>query len=287
MPAREPARAAAATSPASAAQALEARVNALIEALKEPNRRAAARAEIRKIGRDATPALLKRMRDPDFTVRWEMANVQGDIHDERAIPALVDNVIADPDAHIRWRSVWAIRECPDAVERLALPLLRAAQEWPDEMVRWNATVGLSMLGQRDVLPLIETGVNQVDDWRRWEAINALGRINGENSAQALAPVLERGIEEDRREAVLSLGHMRGEAAVTRLIAALGDPSSEVRWRAVMSLASIGNPRAREPIEQLQRGESNPLVLQHAARALKSLPLQGPAPPPAAAPPSSR
>src|SRR5687767_12108494 len=70
-----------------------ARVSRLVDDLKDRERRKQARTEILALGHAATPTLVSRMRDPDFTVRWEMANIQGTLRDPQAVPGLVDNVL--------------------------------------------------------------------------------------------------------------------------------------------------------------------------------------------------
>ena len=48
------------------------------------------------------------------------------IRDERAIPALVDRVLRDVNAHVRWRALWAIREY-DSQEQAKL--YHATDDW--------------------------------------------------------------------------------------------------------------------------------------------------------------
>jgi len=248
---------------------LRARVHALVDLLSQPDRRSEARAAIVALGREATPYLLERMRDPVFTIRWEMANVQGDIRDERARPALVDNVVRDSDPHVRWRSIWALNEMPESGDAETTRLLLEELRGADEGDRWNAAVGLSMFGSAAGLDLIHAGLRSEDSWRRWEAINALGRVHDERTPALLAEVLKTGTVKERSEAVLSLGRTERPQALEPLIAALADPAADVRWRAAMSLVGRSDPKLRPALERLQADEDAE-VRRQAKRALDAL-----------------
>lgn len=262
------ARQAEASEAAAGAAALRKELETLVAQLADEAARNEARARIIAIGKDATPYLVMRMKDSDFTIRWELANVQGDIRDPRAVPALVENVLHDEDPHVRWRSLWALNEYPDDTETLRL--LRRALDGDDTTARWNAAVGLSMFDAPDCLPAIHAGLSQPDEWRRWEAINALSRIHDASSAAHLKPLALRGNVHERGEAVMSLGFVGGEQAVDILVAALGDPEQGVRWRACMQLGVIGDRRAVPALEALKLTETDPMVLDHLHRVLGEL-----------------
>jgi len=250
------------------------RVEFLVEKLGDRELRNPARKEIIRMGKDATPVLLEHMKDPDFTTRWEMANVQGDIRDDRAVPALVENVLHDDNSHVRWRSIWALNEYQDKSQ--AVGLLQEAKKSKEHDVRWNAAVGLSMLARDDCrcLDIIHAGVGGDNDWQRWEAINALKRVHDKRSVSVLQPVLSGGSKKDRQEAAMALGDIGKDIttreAVNALVAMLEDAESGVRWRAAQSLGDIADPRSREALESLKELESDERVLEHVDRALTKI-----------------
>lgn len=250
---------------------LAARINALVDQLPDTKTRNAARAGILAIGKDATPTLLTRFNDPDFTIRWEMANIQGDLRDDRAVTALVDNVLYDMDPHIRWRSIWALNEFPPATDQRTIGLLKEATTNVNWATRWNAAIGLSMFRVQECLPFLEKGITDENSWRRWEAINALGRIHDERSADFLGPVLLNSTDKrERSEAVLSLGKVGTPKAIDLLISVLEDADQGVRWRACMALGLAGDVRAIKHLERVRDNDSDPDVVRHATKALAAI-----------------
>jgi HEAT repeat protein len=146
-------------------------------------------------------------------------------------------------------------------------------------VSWNAAVGLSMLGSTDCLPLIHAGLQRADSWQRWEAINALGRVHDDTSVATILAALPALVDRDRNEAALALGMIGGDAALDALIGLLRDPEPSVRWRAAMGLGQARDVRGIAPLEALLVTETDPLVTEHARRALDGLRAAVPSPRP--------
>jgi HEAT repeat protein/predicted esterase len=248
---------------------LNTRVTSLVEKLKSKESRQAARDEIIAIGKTSTPAMLKRMKDSNFTVRWEMVNIQGYMRDESAIEGLVDRVLRDSDPHVRWRAIWALNQYRSQAE--AADMMRDVFKTGNESERWNAAVGLSMFKLPESLPAIHAGVAKSDKWERWEAINALARVNDETSASVLKPILSSKDNRERNEAVNSLGKIRGEKSVDILLQSLLDPDPGMRFRVCLALGRQENPRAIEPLNELKKTEQDKRVLEHIEKALASIP----------------
>ena len=268
----QPATAAVAPTPVAAEPRTDpevaAHVESLIRDLRYPARRAEVRTALKEIGRPATPVLLKHAGDADYQVRWEIANAQGDIHDPRAIPQLVEFVLGDENPHVRWRSIWALREYPD--HQLALERLLAAHESEAETTRWNAAVGLSMFDDKSCLPTIHAGLGQPDDWRSWEAVNALSRVHDETSLTHLEPFLSTGSERFRREAAVSMGLIGDSKATALLVRLLNDSDPQVRWRAAMSLGRIGDKKTADALRSRRLVETDDFVIEHLVKAIGRL-----------------
>ena len=248
--------------------AFNRRVDSLIEKLKTKGDREAARDEILAMGKATTPAMLARMKDPDFTVRWEMVNIQGYMRDEKAMDALVERILNDNDPHVRWRAMWAVNQYSE-ISR-AQELLREASQSTDDQQRWNAIVGMSMFKMPECLPALHNGVKHSDDWRRWEAINALGRINDESTLAVLEPVIASRNPRERHEAVVSIGKIAGEKAFTVLCRLLEHHDPGIRFRACLSLKRRGDVRAIALIEKRKGKETDPQVLKEIDAALAAL-----------------
>jgi HEAT repeat protein len=247
------------------AQPTPSGIEGLVARLLDKKARNEARKAIVAMGTEATPYLMTRMKDKDFTIRWEMANILGSLEDPRAVPALVENVLHDAEPHVRWRSLWALNEYPSDTE--TLQLLRRALASSNEAEKWNAAVGLSMFKAPECLPIIHAGLTHSDPWRRWESVNALGRVHDASSVAHLAGVLKRAGTRERTEAVMSLGGIGSAEAADVLVAALADPEPGVRWRACMQLGDIGGTRTRPALEKLRATETDPMVLKHLNRSL--------------------
>jgi len=248
-----------------------AKVNKLVDRLAGPrSQRDAAREDIIALGRAATPVLVTRTRDAEFNVRWEMANIQGDVQDPRMIPAIVESVLVDDNPHVRWRALWALKTYPDY--RLTIALLVRALGSNDEDRRWNAAAGLSMFEEPACIPALHAGLSSPDRGRRWEAINSLGRMHDASSAKALGPTLLKSREDrERGEAALSLMKIGGPDAIDLLMQAVDDPEPGVRARVVGALANLKATEARPVLLALRRTEKDKLVIERLDRALDAIP----------------
>lgn len=217
-----------AAAPAPTVEALLARL------LVGKSERDEARAAIVARGRAATPELLLGFSSPEFTIRWEVANILGMTRDPAAVPALVDRVLNDVNPHIRWRSLWALGLIADA---RTPTLLRDGLASTDPTVHWNAAVGCSMFNVAAGVATLRAGTRSTDEFQAWEAVNALSRLPSAESVAVLGSALDpTRPARVRREATLALGkHIEFDGTRSILEAALRDADPEVRWRAARSL----------------------------------------------------
>ena len=105
-----------------------------------------------------------------MSVRWELVSYLGELADGRALSALTERALADPNPHVRWRSLWALRKLPERAQVVALLRngLHGADgaDGADSAERWNAAVGLTMFGRGDGLRLLLVGAVRAGPWRR-------------------------------------------------------------------------------------------------------------------------
>jgi HEAT repeat protein len=230
---------------------------------REPRR--TARDELLSMGPSVIPLLAEHFDSPEFTVRWEIANMLGILAQPAAVEPLVEQSLGDADTHIRWRSLWALSQIPDDSigERF-----RSALSSEDEARRWHAHLGAAMFGVREALGGLQEGVNHPDPFHAWSAVNALGLIPDPTSVAVLRSALESDTDRLRREAVQSLGKMTGLPGVTEvLLGALDDADPGVRWRAARFLSRNRTAAVTEALERRLQVETDDLVIQNLERSL--------------------
>lgn len=113
------------------------KVVALISVLGEKDglKRREARFELEKIGRIATPHLIKALHNKDHTVRWEAAKALGTIKDPEAGPALVE-ALMDESFEVQWLAAEALIALK---EQAIVPILRAlVGNYESEYIRQGA-----------------------------------------------------------------------------------------------------------------------------------------------------
>jgi len=246
-------------------------VDELIQMLSgDSESRKEARERLIELGAEAVPALIEATRDPNPWVRWEAVNALGYIGDPRAIPALVERILKDDNPHPRWRSIWAV-QAVDREGTEAVPLLLKGLKSDDEVVVWNAAVGLSAYKRPEAVPILMEGLGSEDEFRQWEAIFCLSNVWNEETVPALIPILKGGRLRARQEAANTLGAIGDKRAVPALLEALeNDESPEVRWRAAVALGRIGDPSVIPKLEELLQKEEDEQVIEHIQEALELL-----------------
>jgi HEAT repeat protein len=225
-----------------------------------------AREALLALGPEALAALLQRIEDPEFRVRWEVVNTLGYLGEAQAMLPLVDRVVFDPNPHVRWRSMWALAalQHDDAVTAELL------QRMTDDSQRWNAAVGLSMFARPQAIPVLLEGLNSDDSWILFEAVFCLGRSFDENTSKALVALLDHPETKTRQDVVMSLGKIGDATAVGGLVRALGDPEAGVRWRAAMNLQRAHDPGVAPFLAAALENESDEMVIGYLHEALAAL-----------------
>lgn len=263
----QPAPATGSAGQAPSAEPPGARVDRLLAQIRSGEDVPGARERLIALGRAGTPRLLERRRDSDWRIRWEFANVQGHVLDDRAVEPLVEAALHDDESHVRYYSLWALTRYPGPQTDRAIAALRAALEGP---WAWNAAVGLSYWHVRDGLDILHAGLTTRARGKRLEALRALGRIGDVSSVPHVARVLARGRTAERRESALVLGKTRTPAAVPPLLRALDDENPGVRWRACKALGQLGDPRAIQPIADLLALDADATLREQCTSALEIL-----------------
>lgn len=246
----------------------DSEISQLIEQFSgEYDERRLASKELVKLGSASVPALIKASRSENSMVRWESVNALGYIGSSEAVPALVERVLIDIDAHVRWRSIWALDAVDDGS---ASSLLLKHLTDDDPNVKWNAAVALSALGGMEAVPILHEGLNTDDPWTRWEAANGLGHTYNEETPGFLISAYEDSTISTRQEIVLSLGRIGTPEVVPALAKALDDEEPQVRWRAAMALEWIGDGSAAPTIRSRLNSETDKSVIEHMEKCLNKI-----------------
>jgi HEAT repeat protein len=242
--------------------AVKARIEALVEALASPEaatrwRAAQALGESGPTAREAGPALIAALDDPDFWVGEAAAvalrRITGETEAPRerrnrgpraappVAPALQSLIDRMRDPASRWMAIVALGEMGSEA-RAAVPHLIEALEDADVQVRWDAAKTLGKIGPAAgaaVSALAALANDPSDALVRQYAVGALGRI-GKN-AKGAVPSLIHALKESSMDLHVKAAEALvgiGVAAVPALIEAMKDTDQAFRVRAAGTLRRI-------------------------------------------------
>lgn len=240
---------------------LQQQVNAILSDLRKSGNhkeRSTHRERIYSLGKQAAPALIPYLNDPDDFLRWDVISFLGEFAHPDTLDAAVNFALSEKEVHARWRSFWAVtRYEKNRITEILLKALKSNQV--DK--RWNAALILNMLNREEALPEILKGLQSENNWVKWEALSALksyGRKGTEDAVGAF--ISEKHPRDLRQEAVLALGRISTPNAIQYLAKALNDSSHHVRWRASFSLGITGHPDALPLLENRLNTENHPEVI---------------------------
>lgn len=170
--------------------------------------------------------------------------------------------LADKDAAVREKAVWALGDTmsADAVEALSKSL--SDVEW---RVRMASALGLGKIGERKAAPLLVIAAGDAEPAVRIAAVQALGYIGDPETVEPLIKMLSNE-GSPRPSVVWALGEIRDIRAVEPLVKMLGDRDPSVRSGAAEALGKIKDQRGVEPLVKALRDRKED-VRQNAASAL--------------------
>jgi HEAT repeat protein len=199
------------------------------------------------IGREAVPDLIKLMRTGrDGLTRADAATALGDIGKDarEAVPAMIE-ALREPDKLVRLVAARAMGKMYLADKQLTKTfeaLVESATSDPSREVRISAVRTLASVGPEAVPTLIHVLKTESDWLARTDAADGLGSCGREARAAipALAEALRDQVVAVRMAAAQALGEIkvRDEKAVSALEQALNDDEKYVRERAQEALQKI-------------------------------------------------
>jgi len=228
------------------AQAGDSAVPDLIKALSDPNRgiRSGAAGALRKIGTTSIPSLVKVLDEGPPIAHYHAVHALRFIGDRQAVPALI-NALENPDFNVVKVAATALGEIGDPTAKE--PLLKALVYTSDWSKNVNALFGISgALAKFKEQRAFDTFTKLAKDenWLiRRAAIEALPDVGGEMALPILLELIKHENKSTRGDSAIALGKLRDPRAVTALIKALSDSERFVYSWAAWSLGEIGDPRA--------------------------------------------
>ncbi len=186
----------------------------------------------------AVPALVACLRDPHedaATVKIAAANALAAIHDDSAIPLLVEQ--------LREIDEWSSPRVAEALITFGKPAVGPLIEMLDGQTPaaarvWAARV-LGRIGDKEAVDVLMGRLHERHDLLRVAAAQALGLIG---DPRALRPLMQASLRDPapqvRAHAAAALTKVGGEKAIDVFVAALSDPDYGTRLRALEALESV-------------------------------------------------
>lgn len=203
--------------------------------------------------------LIDALGDPDWVVRFAMAEALGWFRDIISVPALIERV-KDPKWKVRVAAVRSLAEIGDldAVE----PAIIALSD-EHNLVREAAAEALGNLGDVRAVDSLMAALDDEERFVRLAAIDALGKIREPGTINALVSQLNQDDDAVRCFAVYALARIGLKPVVSGLIASLEDTAVPY-WEdrricdiAAEALEMIATPEARTAVWEWRRRQAQP------------------------------
>ena len=188
------------------------------------------------LGPDVLPSLVKLL-DDDHPPMFLPRAILG--MGEAAIPAVLA-VIEGRGGRLSLAAVEVLGGSRD--DRALEPLLGGLRS-EDSDTRYNAAIGLRLLGRPEATSALARTLGDRSSGVRREVLSALGVVGGIESADAVRPLLADPADHVRAEAARVYGRLAGEPGVDDLTSLLADGEATVRVGAIDGLAATGSVAA--------------------------------------------
>ena len=214
---------------------------------------------------DGRDLLIEQLASLDPTTRRYAAEDLGDLHDARAVPALVE-AVRDPEVAVREAAVDALVAIGgQAVSEHVAPLL----ETEDVALRNYAIEILERVGPESIDVLVAACNSASPDVRK-SALDILGKVARGCAGKCLEAVAALLCDDNPNvagSAAEALGHMGDSRAIPYLTNHLGDPP----WMQLCvfsALSQIGGETALKALSSADVGQMSPFTKHFYDTALK-------------------
>ena len=202
--------------------------------------------------RQAVPALLGLLQDPNATVRQVCLGALVRIG-APAAPGLC-NALRVGSAHVEMRNL--IRDALIRIGAPAVPGLCGLMEHPAWAVRTQAALALGEIGDPRALECLCAALRDESQWVRWRAAGALNRLGDPEAALPLCGALKDESHLVRLLAARALTRLGDGRCVAALRECLMDEAGDVRLQAVLALARLGRPAVMPLVQALDDRDGN-------------------------------
>ena len=201
--------------------------------------------------------LVAYLKDPEWVVRWIVAEKLGDIGDERAVTPLVE-LICDEDLHVKKNTVKALAKLG---KYFAKELTKQFVHYNPEIRKQIASILISI--GTEILPELEREILTNNNWVvSNRVVELLYRIGGPDAEDILVKAIEK--PDVQKNAIVFLGLMKSKRSVPSLITAF--KNSSARRIIIAALNQIG-PNITYPIVVETFAAPSQLISQQAEDAL--------------------
>jgi HEAT repeat protein len=152
----------------------------------------------------------------------------------QVLPSLQE-LLASPDADLRWWVTWALAEIKDP---LVPDLLAKELHDPALVVRQCAALALRQQPAAEAIPDLIFALQENDPTLAHLAAASLVAV-GEKAVPALLEILEKGPQQARLEAIRALALIGDERSLQALYSALDDESALIEYWANEGLERMG------------------------------------------------
>jgi len=240
-------------------QAGDSAVPDLIKALSSPNRqtRFGAAGALAGIGTTSIPSLVKVLDEGPPIAHYHAVLALRSIGDRQALPALI-MALGNPDIYVVGEAARALGEIKDPAAKK--PLLKALEHTSYWGKNATALFGIAGALAKFREPRAFDTLAKLAKDENWlirrAAIEALPGVGQERSIPILLELIKHEHKSTRGDAAIALGKLRDPRAVPALITALSDSERFVNSWAAWSLGEIGDARALPYLRKIASEEKN-------------------------------
>ena len=215
------------------------------------------------VSNKAVEPLILALKDSDYSVRRDAAEILGKIVSNKAIEPLILLALKDSVNYVRWEAAEALGKIGSDK---ALETLMLALQDSDNSVRSNAADALGKIGSDKAVELLIKALKDSNVYVRANAAKALGKIGSDKAVEPLVFALQDSINFVGWDVADALGKIGGDKAVELLMLALQDSDNSVRRNAAEALGKIGSDKALETLMLALQDSDNSMRIS-VARAL--------------------
>ncbi len=217
--------------------------------------------------KEAIPALMRALRDPEEVVQKAVAEALAKLGDPSIFEELVAN-LSDPNPCVRKYSAYVLGRLAKKEDRAVVEGLESEAGDKDTSVRVEVIYALKEIGSPSSRDIFIQGLNDEDSRIRIYSATALGDLKGPDAGWALGRALEQETDEDVRRIIASaLGKVGSVYSVGALVSALPNETPSVRADIASALGDIKSPEAVHALVRLLSSDSSPEVRSKAAIGL--------------------